>query len=178
MLKKKPSNAILKRLHIKLHRVKINFLCPCSIQPTTRRSFCHSQIPKRYQVPSSFFSSLLLHLCFLRLCSLLDFPDGDLAVTARRATKDIAILHRAERLDTVRMGLQLLWHSVGLWIHHQHLTSQLTFTLTSDTALATTTHPDLRGAEDSWWLKVVSYAIYFMSSRKWHVTQHYSFKYT
>lgn len=104
---------------------------------------------QRHRVPSFFFSSLLLHLCSLRLCSLLDFPDGDLAVTARRATQDVAILCRAERLDTVRMGLQLLFHSVGLWINHQHLTSQLTVTLTPDTTLATTTYPDLRGAEDN-----------------------------
>ncbi len=93
-----------------------------------------------------FTCSSLASFC-LRLCSLLHFPDGDLAIMARRATQDIAILSRAERLDAVWMGLQLLCHSVALWVHHQHLTSQLTVTLTSNTASAATAHPDLRGGE-------------------------------
>lgn len=123
---------------------------PFSTQPATSWSFCHSQ-------------DVSLHLCFLCLCSLLNFPDGDLAIAPRRAAQDVAILGRAEGLDAVRVGLQLLWHSVALWVQYQHLTSQLTVTLTSDTARAATANPDLRGGErqgnqgevamDRWWVK-------------------------
>lgn len=81
------------------------------------------------------------------LSSLLNFPDGDLAIAPCRATQDITILGRTERLNDVQMGLQLLCHSVGLCVHHQHLTSQLTITVTSNIAPATAAHPYLRGGE-------------------------------
>lgn len=82
------------------------------------------------------------------LPSLLNFPDGDFAVAPRGAAQDVAILGGAERLDAVRVGLQLLGHSVALWVHHQHLASLQTVTLASDTSPAATAHPYLSRGGD------------------------------
>lgn len=82
------------------------------------------------------------------LPALLNFPDGDFAVAPGGAAQDVAILDGAEGLDAVRVGLQLLGHSVALWVHHQHLASLLTVTLASDTSPAATAHPYLSRGGD------------------------------
>lgn len=122
-------------------------------QPPAMWAFIHSPIPQK--ITSAFF---LLSLSkapavlswarfFFLLLPLFNFPDGNLAIPLCRATQDIAILSRAQCLDAVWMGLQLFGHSVALWVHHKHLTSQLTVTLTWDTASAPTTHPYLMGGD-------------------------------
>lgn len=90
------------------------------------------------------FSLLLPSLWILLLFwTLFDLPDGDLAVTTRRATEDVSILGRAESLNAVWMGLQLLCYRVALYVHYQHLATQLTITLTLSITPSTTANPDL-----------------------------------
>lgn len=96
------------------------------------------------------FSLLLPSLWIVLLFrTLFDLPDGDLAVTTRRATEDISILGRAERLNAVWMGLQLLCYHVALYVHYQHLATQLTITLTPSITPSMTANPDLRIQKDT-----------------------------
>lgn len=77
--------------------------------------------------------------------TLLNIPDGNLAIMACGAAQYVAILSWAECLDAVRVGLQLFCHSVALKIYHHHQTSHLTVTLTCPTAPAIAAHPYLKG---------------------------------
>lgn len=88
--------------------------------------------------------------CFIPLIfrSLLNIPDGDLAIKVCGRAQYVAVLHRAEGLDAVCVGLQLFCHSAALWVHHHHQTFHLTVTLTCDTAPAIAAHPYLKRRED------------------------------
>lgn len=99
--------------------------------------------------------------------SLLNIPDGNVAVMACGAAQNVAILGWAECLDAVRVGLQLFCHSVALKIHHHQQTSHLTLTLTCPTAPAITAHPYLKGGEDvkeNQQLKIETYLLFLSSS--------------
>ena len=117
--------------------LKSAFIAPSSV--FVPLLFSPHDPPSLHMYPPLSFST-----AFLCLCSLLHFPDGDLAIAACRATQDVAILGRAERLDAVWVSVQLLRHSVALGVHHQHLTPHLTVALISGCVLATAAHPDLR----------------------------------
>lgn len=88
-------------------------------------------------------SSHLFFSLFFFIASLLNFPDGDFAVSPGGAAQDIAVLGRAQCLDAVCVSLKLLGDSVALWVHHQQLASLLTATPSSGAASATAAHPDL-----------------------------------
>lgn len=80
--------------------------------------------------------------------SLLNIPDGNLAITVCGTAQDVAVLSRAQCLDAVCVGLQLFCHSAALWVHHHHQTSHLTVILTWDIAPAIAAHPHLKRGED------------------------------
>lgn len=80
----------------------------------------------------------------VHLRSLLDIPDGNLAIQVCGTTEDVAVLSRAQCLDAVSVGLQLLCHTAALWVHHHHQTSQLPLILTCDITAAIAAHPYLK----------------------------------
>lgn len=80
--------------------------------------------------------------------SLLNIPDGNLAIKVCGRAQYVAVLSRAECLDAVCVGLQLFSHGTALWVHHHHQTFHLTATLTCDTAPAIAAHPYLKRRDD------------------------------
>lgn len=85
---------------------------------------------------------------YMHLRSLLDIPDGNLAIQVCGTTQDVAVLSRAQCLDAVSVGLQLFCHTAALWVHHHHQTSHLPLILTCDITIAA--HPHLRGGHRGW----------------------------
>ncbi|KAG7248432.1 hypothetical protein CRUP_029526, partial [Coryphaenoides rupestris] len=61
----------------------------------------------------------------------------------RKAAEDVAVLGGAERVDGVRVGLELLLHRVAPGVQHQNLAPQLAVTQTPEGPVARATNPDL-----------------------------------
>lgn len=126
-------------------RVAFIILCRILIIASSRKLKLALKYDCEAALPSGKDKNCLLHCCLVLLS--LDFPNGDLAVTPCWAAQNVAILSWAECLDAVWMSLKFFCHSVALWIHHQHLTPQLTVPMTSNTTPATTAHPNLWGGQ-------------------------------
>lgn len=104
---------------------------------------CFNDLSGSLSLSTSQSKLSLIVFPFFFTVSLLNLPDGDFAVSPGGAAQDVAVLGGAQRLDAVCVSLQLLGHSVALWVHHQQLSSLLTVTPRRGASCTAAAHPDL-----------------------------------